>query len=148
MIRKIDHVAIAVKNLEESKKNFIEAFGAKLMYQKENPKEQYIVAIFRLGENVVSLLQSTTPDGFVAKHIERYGEGVQHIGIQVDNLDDTLKHWAKFGFKTTAVDEAPGVRRQVLLSPKNGFGIVFQVMDWLGEYKYGTDEERMGKLWS
>ena len=147
-IRQIDHVAIAVKDLEASKKKFIEAFGAKLMYQKENKKDKYTVAIFRVGESVMSLLESTSPDGFIAKHIERFGEGVQHIGIQVDNLEETVKHWEKFGFRVSNRETVPEVRDQVLLSPKNGFGIVFQVMEWLGENKYTTAEERMGKIWS
>jgi len=147
MIRKVDHIAFAVKDLESSKKKFIEAFGAKLMFQKENPKDQYIVAVFRLGESIISLIESTSPDGFIAKHIERFGEGVQHIGIQVDNLDETIRHWEKFGIKTSNYEEVPGIRRQVLLGPKNGFGVVFQVQDYLGENKYAIDEDRMGKIW-
>ena len=148
IFKKIDHIAFAVKDLEAAKKNLIDGFGAKLMFQKENPQQQYVVASFRLGEGCISLLESTTPDGFVAKHIERYGEGVQHIGIQVDDLDKTMEVWKKLGFKMTPVEEVPGVRRQTLLSPKNGMGVVFQVQDWLGQYKYAPDEERFGLVWS
>ncbi|MHC1725640.1 MAG: VOC family protein [Syntrophobacteraceae bacterium] len=148
MIKKIDHVAIAVKDLEASKRQFIEAFGAKMLFQKENPTDQYCVAIFELGENIVSLIASASPEGFIAKHIDRFGEGVQHIGIEVDDLDDTLGHWEQFGFKTGKYEEVSGVRRQVVLSPKNGFGVIFQVMEWLGEHKNATGEKRMGQIWS
>jgi methylmalonyl-CoA epimerase len=148
IFKKVDHIAFAVKDLEAAKKKMIEGFGGKLLFEKEVPEQQYTVAILRVGESIFSLLESTTPDGFVAKHIEKFGEGVQHIGIQVDNLEDTLKTWEALGYKTTAVEEVPGVRRQVLLSPKSGFGVVFQVQDWLGEYKYATDEERFRPMWS
>ena len=147
MIEKIDHIAIAVKDLEASKRKFIEAFGAKFLFQKENPKDQYVVALFRLGENIISLLESTSPEGFIARHIERFGEGVQHIGIEVNNLNTTIEHWDQFGFKTGSYEEVPGVRRQVLLSPKNGFGIIFQVMEWLGEFKESSAERRLGEIW-
>jgi len=148
IFKKVDHIAFAVKDLEAAKKKMIEGFGGKLLFEKEVPEQQYTVAILRVGESIFSLLESTTPDGFVAKHIEKFGEGVQHIGIQVDNLEDTLKTWEALGYKTTAVEEVPDVRRQVLLSPKSGFGVVFQVQDWLGEYKYATDEERFRPMWS
>jgi methylmalonyl-CoA epimerase len=147
IFKKVDHIAFAVKNIEAAKKNLIDGFGAKLLFQKENPQQQYTVSILRLGEICFSLLESTTPDGFVAKHIERYGEGVQHIGIQVDDLDKTLDVWRQLGYKTTPVEDVPGIRRQTLLSPKNGMGVVFQVQDWLGPYKYAPDEERFGALW-
>lgn len=147
MIRKVDHIAIAVKDLEASKKMFIEAFGAELIIQKENPEGQYIVAIFKLGESIVSMLESTSPDGFVAKHIGRYGQGIQHVGIEVDNLDEILRHWEKYGFKTSNYAEISGIKREVLLSPKNGFGIIFQVMDWLGELDKATNVERMKEAW-
>ena len=147
MIRKVDHIAIAVKDLEASKRMFIEAFGAELIIQKENPEGQYTVAIFKLGENTISMLESTSPDGFVAKHIERNGQGIQHVGIEVDNLDEIQKHWEKYGFKTSNYAEKPGIKREVLLSPKNGFGIIFQIMDWLGELDKATNVERMKKAW-
>lgn len=148
MIKKIDHVGIAVKDIEKSKQTFIKAYGAELLCQKENPKDNYVVAVFRVGQNLFSMLESTSPEGFVAKHIERYGEGVQHIAIEVENLDEVTKHWEQFGFKTVNYEEIPGIRRQVLLTPKNGFGIIFQVMEWLGENKTASDEERMRKVWS
>jgi catechol 2,3-dioxygenase-like lactoylglutathione lyase family enzyme len=147
MIRKVDHIAFAVKNLEASKKGIEEGLGAKFLYQQENVEGQYVVAIYRIGESVCSLIESTSPDGFIAKHIEKFGEGVQHIGIQVDNLDETLKVWNALGWKTSAYSEYPGIERQVLLSPRHGFGVVFQVMEWLGKYKYATAEDQFEPIW-
>ncbi|NPV27441.1 MAG: hypothetical protein HPY81_08375 [Firmicutes bacterium] len=148
MIKKIDHIGIAVRDLEAAKKVFTEAFGARLLYQKENLQDKYVFALFKMGEIIFSVLEATSPDSFVARHIERFGEGVDHVAIEVDDLDAVLKHWEKYGFKTLNYEEVPGIRKQVFLSPKNSFGVVFQVLEWLGQNKFANDEERMGRVWS
>jgi methylmalonyl-CoA/ethylmalonyl-CoA epimerase len=147
MIQKIDHVAIAVRNLEESKKKFIDLYGAKFVVEKVNTEGQYKVAIFKLGESTMTLLESTSPDGFIAKHVEKVGEGVQHIGFEVDNLAQFIQHLQTRGVKTAAFMEIEGVRKEVLVGAKNGFGVVWQVFEWLGEYKKKSPEERMTKVW-
>ena len=147
-IKKVDHIAIAVRNLEEAKKKFTEVYGAKFIVERVNEKGQYRVAIFRLGENVFSMLESTHPEGFVARHIERYGEGIQHLGIEVDDLDAAIEHLQTKGIKTSAYEEVPGVKREVLVGARNAFGVIIQVMEWLGEYKQATQEKRMLKVHS
>ncbi len=84
MIKKIDHIAIAVRNLHESRKKIEDLFDAKFIVEKVNPEGQYKVAIFQVGESTFSMLEPTSPEGFVAKHIERYGETTQHMGLEVD----------------------------------------------------------------
>lgn len=147
MIQKVDHIAFAVKDLEESKKKIQALYGAKFVVEKVNPEGQYKVAIFQLGESTITLLQSITPEGFVAKHVEQFGEGVQHIGFEVKSLDRFMQHLQGLGVKTAAYTEIEGVRKEVLVGPKNGFGVVWQVFEWLGEYKEKSPEERMTKVW-
>ncbi len=118
MIQKVDHVAIAVRNLEESKKKFIDLYRAKFVVEKVNTEGQYKVAIFKLGESTMTLLESTSPDGFIAKHVEKVGEGVQHIGFEVDNLDQFIQHLQTRGVKTAAFMEIEGYERKCSLGPK------------------------------
>ena len=147
MIKKIDHIAIAVRNLRESRKRIEGLFGARFIVEKVNPEGQYKVAIFQVGESTFSMLESTSPEGFVAKHIERYGETAQHMGLEVNDLDKFVEHLHSRGVKTSGYVEIEGVRKEVLVGPKNPFGIILQVFEWLGEYKQATMEKRMTKVW-
>ncbi len=147
MFKKIDHIAIAVRNLKESGKRLEELLGAKFIVEAPNEKDHYRVAIFRVGENIFSMLEPTSPESFVARHIERYGETMQHMGIEVDDIKKFIDHLQSHGVKSSNYTEVPGVRKEVLVGPKNPLGVILQVFEWLGEYKDATPEERMTKVW-
>jgi len=147
MFKKVDHIAIAVRNLEETKKRVQELFGAQFIVESTNEKGQYKVAIFRLGENIFTFLESTSPEGFVAKHIERFGETMQHMGVEVDDLQKFIEHLHSCGLKTSNYSEVEGVRKEILVGPKNPLGVILQVFEWLGDYKNASPEERMTKVW-
>ena len=147
MVKRVDHIAIAVRNLQESRNKIEGLFGAKFIVEKINPEGQYKVAIFQVGESTFSMLEPTSPEGFVAKHIERYGETAQHMGLEVDDLDKFIEHLHSSGVKTSGYVEIEGVRKEVLVGPKNPFGIILQVFEWLGEYKHASPEKRVTKVW-
>jgi methylmalonyl-CoA/ethylmalonyl-CoA epimerase len=148
MVKRVDHIAIAVRNLQESRKKIEDLFGGKFIVEKLNPEGQYRVAIFQVGESTFSMLEPTSPDGFVAKHLERYGETAQHMGFEVEDLKKFIEHLHSRGVKTSGYIEIEGVRREVLVGPKNPFGIILQVFEWLGEYKHAPPEKRMTKVWA
>ena len=147
MFKKVDHIAIAVRNLEESKKRMKDFLGARFIVEQVNPEGQYKVAILQVGESTFSMLESTSPDGFVAKHIERFGETMQHIGMEVEDLDKFIEHSHSQGLKTSNYTEIEGVRREVLVGPRNPLGVILQVFEWLGDYKKASPEVRMSKVW-
>lgn len=147
MIKRVDHIAIAVQNLQEARKKCEELYGAKFIVEKTNQEEKYKVAIFRVGESIFSMLESTSPEGFVAKHIERYGESIQHMGVEVDNLKEFIEHLRSKGVKVSGYKEIEGVRREVLVGARNAFGIILQVFEWMENYKKASAEERMTKVW-
>ena len=148
MVKRVDHIAIAVRNLQESRKKIEDLFGGKFIVEKLNPEGQYRVAIFQVGESTFSMLEPTSPDGFVAKHLERYGETAQHMGLEVEDLKKFIEHLHSRGVKTSGYIEIEGVRREVLVGPKNPFGIILQAFEWLGEYKHAPPEKRMTKVWA
>jgi methylmalonyl-CoA/ethylmalonyl-CoA epimerase len=147
MIKKVDHIAIAVRNLEESRKKFEEIYGAKLILQTVNPGGKYKVAIFQVGESTFSMLESLHPEGFIAKHMERYGEGVQHIGLEVDDLNKFMEHLNSNSIKMSGYTEIEGVRKEVLIGARSAFGVILQVLEWFGKYKEAPLQERMIKIW-
>lgn len=98
-INRVDHICIAVKDLEQAKKQWATLFG------KEEPDDAYIdepekinVARYYLGEVGFELMESTTPDGDVAKFIERNGEGVMLLSFNVDSTADAINEVKEKGY--------------------------------------------------
>src|SRR4029078_1019172 len=129
--KKVDHIAIAVRSIDESRKNFEEIYGARYLGQKENKEQQYIVAYFLMGESLMTMLEGTTPESFVTQHIEKRGEGVQHMGVEVDDLDEFVAHAESLGARVSAKRTIDGIRKECLISPKSAFGIILQPIEWL-----------------
>jgi methylmalonyl-CoA epimerase len=144
-VKKVDHIAIAVRSIDESRKAFEGIYGARYLGQKENTEQQYIVAYFLMGESLITMLEGTTPESFVTQHIEKRGEGIQHMGVEVDDLDAFVAHAESEGARVSAKREIPGIRKECLISPKSAFGIILQPIEWLGELKTEPHHERIIK---
>jgi hypothetical protein len=95
-----------------------ELFGGKFIVEKINEKGQYRVAILRIGENIFTFLESTSPESLVAKQIERFGETMQHMGIEVEDIKKFTDHLHAQGLKTSNYPEIEGVRKEVLVGPR------------------------------
>jgi methylmalonyl-CoA/ethylmalonyl-CoA epimerase len=91
MIRKVDHIGIAVKNLEEAAKLYTETLGLQVDAVETLEERQVKTAIINIGESKIELLESTTPDGVIATFIEKRGEGMHHVALGVDSIESTLK---------------------------------------------------------
>lgn len=144
-VKKIDHVAIAVRSIAESRKTFEEIYGATYLGQKENTEQQYIVAYFLMGESLITMLEGTTPESFVTQHIDKRGEGIQHMGVEVDDLDEFLAHAESLGARVSNQRTIDGIRKEALISPKSAFGIILQPIEWLGDLKTEPHHERIIK---
>ena len=87
----IEHIGIAVKNLDESIKFYEKVFGLKC-YAVEEVKDQKVkTAFFKIGETKIELLESTEPDGPISKFIEKKGEGIHHIAFKTKDINSSLK---------------------------------------------------------
>ncbi len=103
-ITRVDHIGVAVKSIQESLK-FYEALGLKSVGVEEVAEQKVRVAFLPIGEAEVELLESTAPDGPVAKYIEKNGEGIQHVALRVDNLEAALAELKAQGVRL--IDEKP-----------------------------------------
>ena len=83
MIEKIDHLGIAVRNLDESLKFYGEILGLELVGKEEVASQKVRVAMLRIGETKIELLESTDDDGPITKFIESKGEGIHHLALRV-----------------------------------------------------------------
>lgn len=134
-VKKIDHVAIAVASIEESRPWFEQVYGATYLGQKENTEMEYIVAYFLMGESLITMLEGTTPESFVTQHVEKRGQGIQHVGVEVDDFDAFIANAKELGARVSAERELDGIRKEALISPKSAFGIILQPIEWLGDLK-------------
>ncbi|MBI9040074.1 methylmalonyl-CoA epimerase [Lutibacter sp.] len=90
-ISHIEHIGIAVNNLEESIKYYEEVLGMKCYSIEEVVDQKVKTAFFLVGTTKIELLESTSPDGPIGKFIEKKGQGIHHIAFAVDNATEALK---------------------------------------------------------
>lgn len=128
---KVDHIGIAVKNLEESLKFYTEVLGLKAMGTEVVEEQKVRVAFIPCGDSELELLESTSPDGPIAKFIEKNGEGIQHIAIKVDNIQATLAELKEKGVRL--IDEKPrygaGGASIAFLHPKATGGVLLELSE-------------------
>jgi methylmalonyl-CoA epimerase len=129
-IKGVNHLGFAVKNLEESVRSAEENLGGELIIKFESTKQKYKGALIQLGESIISLIESTDENGFIAKFVESRGEGIQHIGLEVDNLEEYIKHLESKGIRVDKTDMADANFPEALVGPRTGFGVVLQLMQW------------------
>jgi methylmalonyl-CoA/ethylmalonyl-CoA epimerase len=146
-IKKVDHIGIAVKNLDEAIERFTRILGAEFIAKKEIvlSGSKMCVGYLKLGDTIIGLDQPTNPDEFLAQFIERRGEGLHHVGLEVDNLEAFKAELSQKGVRIPHQENPGGVRKEILLSPKDLCGVVFQVMEW-EEKGGGNVEERILRL--
>lgn len=131
VVSKIDHIGIAVNNLEESIKFYEEALGLKL-HGTETVEEQKVrVAFLPIGDTEIELLEATSPDSPIAKFIEAKGQGVQHLAFKVDNIEAALEEMKAKGVRL--IDEKPrygaGGAKIAFLHPKSTNGVLIELCE-------------------
>ena len=128
---RVDHVGIAVSNLEQAMKFYSEILGLKATGVEVVEEQKVKVAFFPCGDSELELLESTSPEGPIAKFIEKNGEGIQHIAIRVENIDATLEELLAKGVRL--IDQKPrygaGGARIAFLHPKATGGILLELSE-------------------
>ena len=129
-ITRLDHIGIAVKSIAESLKVY-EAMGLKSVGVEEVAEQKVRVAFIPIGETEIELLESTAPDGPVAKYIEKNGEGIQHLALRVDNLEAALAEMKAKGVRL--IDEKPrygaGGARIAFVHPRSTGGVLLELSE-------------------
>lgn len=130
-VLKIDHIGIAVNSIEEGKKIWTDVLGLKFEGSETVTEQKVTTAFFPVGESEVELLESTAPDGPVAKFIEKKGEGIQHIAFRVEKIEEALAELKEKGIRL--IDENPrigaGGARIAFLHPKSTNGILVELCE-------------------
>ncbi len=127
----IEHIGIAVKNLDESIKYYEEVLGLEC-YAVEEVKDQKVkTAFFQVGDTKIELLESTDAEGPIGKYVEKKGEGIHHIAFAVNNIEKALEHAESKGVKL--IDKQPRKGAEGLdigfLHPKSTHGVLTELCE-------------------
>lgn len=129
MIKRVHHIGISVNNLKESAALFERLLGLKA-HIEDAPCQQVSEAVFKFGEGAeLDLLEPTGTDSAVAKFLERRGEGLHHIALEVDNIDSELKAMEEKGVQLIDKQGREGVAGRIgFLHPKSLNGVLIELV--------------------
>ena len=131
MIKKIDHIGVAVKNLNEGIRFYRENLGLAIEGIEEIKEQKVKFAFIPLGESTIELLQSTDPNGPIAKFVEKRGEGIHHIALEVDHVEGFLQKLKEKGVQL--IDKKPRIgahgMKFAFLHPRSTNGVLLELCE-------------------
>ncbi len=127
----IEHIGIAVKNLDESIKFYEEILGLKCYAVEEVTDQKVKTAFFQIGQTKIELLESTDPEGPIGKFIEKRGEGIHHIAYAANELESSLEALKNKGIKLIDEKPRPGAEGLSIafLHPKDTHGVLTELCE-------------------
>lgn len=129
MVNKIEHIGIAVKNMEDANVLFEKLLGVPSYKEEEVESEGVLTSFFQTGTNKIELLMATNPESPIAKFLEKKGEGIHHIAFDVEDIHAEIARLKNEGF--VLINEVPkkGADNKlvVFLHPKNTNGVLVEL---------------------
>ena len=127
---KIDHIGIAVRDIEQALQVYQVALGLPVQDVVDVPDQQVRVAFLTLGESNIELVQPTTDDSGTAKFIEKRGEGIHHICVQVDDIKAALAQLKANGVPLIDQEPRAGAHGRVaFVHPKGTHGVLLELVE-------------------
>ncbi|MGZ3885657.1 MAG: methylmalonyl-CoA epimerase [Bacteroidia bacterium] len=129
MLKKVEHIGIAIKNLNEANALFAKLFGKDHYKVEKVESEGVSTSFFMLGETKIELLEATKPDSAIAKFIEKKGEGIHHIAYEVDNILEEMERLKREGFELIHQQPKEGADNKLIcfLHPKSTGGVLVEL---------------------
>lgn len=128
-MQNIEHIGIAVKDMAASVALFEKMLNTPCYKTEAVESEKVNTAFFRTGETKIELLESSDPDGVIARFIEKKGEGLHHIAFDVDDIDAEMSRLKKEGFVLLSDQPKPGADNKLVcfLHPKNTNSVLIEI---------------------
>ena len=132
---KLEHIGIAVKNLEESNALFAKILGKAHYKTEEVESEKVITSFFKAGDTKVELLEATGPDSAIAKFIEKRGEGIHHIAFEVEDICAEMERLQTEGFILLNTEPKRGADNKLVcfLHPKSTNRVLIELCQQIRE---------------
>ena len=128
-MRRIEHIGIAVKDLEAANKTYNAVLGAEHYKTEAVESEGVSTSFFKVGESKIELLAATNPDSPIAKFIEKRGEGIHHIAFYVDDIQAEIERLKNEGFRLLNENPKPGADNKLVafMHPKDANGVLVEL---------------------
>jgi methylmalonyl-CoA/ethylmalonyl-CoA epimerase len=135
MIKKVDHIGIAVKSLDQTLPFYTEELKLPLLGIEEVESEKVKVAFLDAGQTHIELLEPTSPESAIAKYIEKRGEGIHHIALGVDSIQARLNELKEKGIRLIQEEAKIGAggSKVAFLHPKAASGVLYELCEKKGE---------------
>lgn len=129
MLKQIDHIGIAVKNLDETVAFYRDVMGLEVSAAEEFNGMK--IAFLRIGDSELELLEDMTSDGAIARFVAKRGEGIQHVAYRVDNIEQALDEMRTKGLRLIDERPRPGARRArvAFLHPSSTKGVLIEFVE-------------------
>ncbi len=129
MIRKLDHVGLVVKNSAESLELFSRLFGFEVTECREEAAAGFKSTLVAKGEVVLELIEPVGPQGMIQRYMEKRGEGMHHISIQVEDLDAEMKRMKALGVQFSSAEPAVvDGTRVIFVHPRSTNGLLIELI--------------------
>lgn len=130
-MKRVDHIGIAVKNLDERITYYTETLGFKLLKVEEVPTQHARVAFIDAGNVLLELLEPTSEQGAIYNHIEKRGEGIQHVAFEVDDIREKMQELSEKGVRLLSEEPIPGAggSQAAFIHPKDSFGVLYELYE-------------------
>jgi len=127
----VNHIGIAVKNLEEAKKVFSEALGLPCVDEKTLPERGVRIAFLSSGNTTIELLEGIGPESTVSKFVEQRGPGIHHLCFEVEGIDRVMKELADSGVRLIDEKPRPGAEGKpvAFVHPKSTLGVLVELIE-------------------
>ena len=131
MIKKIEHIGIAVKDLKKSEALFEKLLGKKPYKKEEVKSESVITSFFKLADQKLELLHATSDDSPIKKFIDKRREGVHHIALHVESIEKEVERLEALGFEFISTTPKKGADNKmiVFLHPKTTNGVLVELCE-------------------
>jgi methylmalonyl-CoA/ethylmalonyl-CoA epimerase len=126
-IGKLDHIGIAVKSIAEARKFFEETLGASFLYEHKNADAGYTIAEFDFNGMILELLEPLGEKSFLHGFLEKRGEGVHHLTLDVPDSKERIAEMKRTGVKVAQEREFAADSYEAFLSPRSSHGVLIQI---------------------
>jgi methylmalonyl-CoA/ethylmalonyl-CoA epimerase len=128
-MKHIEHIGIAVKNIEESESLFEKLLNTKSYKREQVESEMVITSFFKVGNNKIELLEASNPESAIAKFVEKRGEGLHHIAFEVDDIKAEMQRLKDEGFHLLRDEPFKGADNKLVcfVHPKSANGVLIEL---------------------
>ena len=133
-MKKIEHIGIAVQDIEASNKVFSKIFGKESYKSEYVESESVVTSFFQVGESKIELVSATNLDSSILKYLDKYGEGMHHIAFDVSDIKEEMKRLQSNGIRTLNDHPKQGADKKLIcfLHPKDTNGVLIELCQKIG----------------